>query len=336
MKRIGVAGLGKMGILHASLINHMPSAELVGVVDKDKSLRRSLRGTGIKVPFYQSLENMLQAEDPDGIIACVPSSANSTIAKACAERGVSILVEKPLANSLKEAEEMIHMVDGKDLKHGVGFMLAYVPTFLKAKEILDEDIIGQIKGIEASVYLSAVFSKQKGWFYSKESSGGGAIVSLGSHLLFLLTWFFGPVKQVEARLVYDSGNEVEDGGRVNIELREHIEATMDVSWSSPGYETMRTEMVIHGSQGTLSITNEQIELWLDGNEHKRIHISQIPDDASFYLGGDGYYSEDEDFVSCIGTDKQPRVTWREGLQVQRTLHAIYRSAETGVIQQIGL
>jgi len=334
MKRVAVVGMGKMGIVHASILNSMPDVELVAVADRSKGLRRYLHGLGIKAPFYESLEEMIKAQKPDAIFACVPSSANYIIAKTCIENDVNIFVEKPLANNLENAEKMIGLVNGENLKHSVGFMVAYMPIFGRAKEIIDGAILGQIKGIEASAYLSAVFSPQKSWFYRRDTAGGGAVVSLGSHLIFLLNWFFGTVKQVKTELVYSSGNEVEDGGKVEMELEGGIEARMDVSWSTLGYETMGMEMVVYGSQGKLRASNQEINLWLDRGEHRRIHISEIPDQARFYLGGEGYYKEDEEFISSIGTDEQPMVTWREGYQVQKVLRAIYQAAETGGVARV--
>lgn len=329
MKRAGVVGLGKMGIVHASILNALPDVELVAVMDKDKSLRRYLYGIGISVPFYQSLREMLERAELDGVFLCVPSSANYKVAKVCVEKGVNIFVEKPLANNLASAERMMELVKDKDVKHSVGFMVAYVPTFRRAREILGERIMGEVRKIEASAYLSAVFSKQHSWFYRKETAGGGAMVALGSHRIFLLHWLFSPVRRVnKAELAYSSGNEVEDGGRVEMELEGGIEAKMDVSWSAPDYENMWLEIVAFGSEGKSKINNQKIEIQLKEEGITKIHISELPDEAGFYLGGEGYCREDEDFISSLGTDREPEVTWREGYHVQKILDAVYRSAET--------
>lgn len=328
MKRVGVVGMGKMGIVHASILNALHEVELAAVVDRDESLRRYLYGMGIRAPFYQSLEEMLERERLDGVFVCVPSSANYTVARVCVEKGINIFVEKPLANNLASADRMMELVAGKDVKHSIGFMMDHVPPFRRAKEILKERIIGEVKRVETSAYLSAVFSKQQSWFYRKETAGGGAIISLGSHLIFLLQWLFSQVEWVKkAELTYSSGNEVEDGGKVEMELKKGIEATMDISWSAADHENMALEISALGSQGKLRVNSQEIEIQLKEEGVTKIHISELPDKASFYLGREGYCWEDEDFISCLETNKEPEATWREGYQVQRILDAIYRSAE---------
>ncbi len=329
MKRVGVVGMGKMGIVHSAILNALPDVELAAVMDKDKSLRQYLYGMGIRAPFYHSLEEMLGKEKLDGVFACVPSSTNYIVAKSCIERGISIFLEKPLANNLANANKMMALVkDRKDIKHGVGFMMAYVPTFCHAKEVLQSASLGEVREIRASAYQSAVFSKQKSWFYKKEAAGGGAVTSLGSHLIFLLQWLFSPVRRVhEASLAYSSGNEVEDAGRIELEMDGGVRATMDISWSAPGYDNMELDILVIASEGELRVTNQETVLQLKDEGVTRVHISELPDRAKFYLGGEGYCQEDEDFISCLGADKQPKVTWREGYWVQVVLDAIYRSAE---------
>lgn len=334
MKRAAVVGLGKMGILHASILNCMPGVDLVGVADASKGPKRIVRGVGIGAPYYLSLEDMLTAQNPDAVFVCVPSSANHVIAETCLNNNVSMFVEKPLANNIENAAKMIEIAEGKNLKCSIGFMLAYVPTFRQAKEYVAEGILGKLTLAEATTYLDAISSPQKSWICKSQSSGGGAMVALGSHLIFLLNWMLGEARQVKAELVYTSGNEVEDTGRVEMELEGNIEASMDISWSAPGYKTMSTEIVFHGTLGKLRVSNQEIDLWLDSGGHTKIHASEILDNAPFYLGGEGYYSEDEEFMSLIGTDARPPRTWEEGYRVQKALHAIYESARTSTTVRV--
>ncbi|NQT74346.1 MAG: Gfo/Idh/MocA family oxidoreductase [Chloroflexi bacterium] len=337
MKRVGVIGMGKMGIVHASILNALPDVDLVAVTDTNKGLHRQIYSMGIQSPFYQSIEEMLVKENPDGVYICTPTSANYGIAKLCVAKGVSIFVEKPLAIDLPNATKMLELVEGTEIKHSIGFMVAQIPTFRRAKAMLVEGAIGQLQQVEAKVYLSAVFSKQRMWFCNKEKSGGGAIISLGSYLIFLLHWLFSPVRHVwDSNIFYTSGNEVEDGGNAKLELESGIMATMDVSWCIHGYENMLLEIRALGSEGELTVDNSIVQVHRSDGSVNRVHVSELPDKASFYLGGEGYCLEDEDFVSCIGTDIEPEVTWRDGYQVQKVLDAIYRSAEARQRVAVGI
>ncbi len=329
MKKTCVVGMGKMGIVHASILNCIPTTELVAVSDMNKNQRRILQGVGIHSRFYESAQEMIQKENPDAVFICVPSCFNHVIAETCANYNVSMFVEKPLANTLENAEKILEFTNRIDTKNSMGFMLSYIPTFRKAKEFIDAHMLGEIQKITTSINLSAVFNHQKAWFYRKDMSGGGAMVALGSHLIFLLHWFFGPINQVQAKLVYESGNEVEDGGKVELKLANGTEVSMDVSWSTIGYENMASEMFIHGSKGKLAVNNKELHHWSDKGELKTIHISELGEQSKFYLGGEGYFGEDEEFIAAIGTNHHTHSTFEDGYEVQKVLNAIYDSAETG-------
>ena len=133
MKRIAVVGLGKLGIIHSSILNALPDVELTAVMDKDKGLRRYLYGMGIRVPFYQSLEEMLAGEKLDGVFVCVPSSASYSVVKACIERGINIFVEKPMCLTAKEAQDLIDLAHINNLKIMVGFVYLYSNEYGRIK-----------------------------------------------------------------------------------------------------------------------------------------------------------------------------------------------------------
>ncbi len=326
MKRAAVVGIGKMGIVHASLLNALPDVELVAIVDRDKKLKNRARGIGVKASFYTDLEEMLEKGKLDAVFLCLPSYINYPLAKACAEKGINIFVEKPLANNVENAKEMAELAQRTGIKSAVGYMVAFIPTFEKAEELLKEETIGRVQKVEAKACLSAVFSRQDSWFCKKDKAGGGAVSAIGSHLIYLVERLLLPVKNINSvELRYPTGNEVEDEGRIELELEGEIPVLMDVSWSIPGYKNIWLMLKFWGEKGNLKVTNQELEI--DAREHQMIHISELQRKAKFYLGGYGYCEEDEDFISCIGSGNEPKVTWQDGLRVQGVLSNIYERAE---------
>lgn len=332
--RVGVIGLGKMGILHTALINMIPEARLSALYDVDKKLSQYVEDAGLKVPFYTDLDMMLSEVELDAVFLCGPTYTNLSLARACAARNLDIFAEKPLAHSFAAAKEMAALASERRLVHATGYLLSHWCLCKRAKEILDEGVLGRIIRYRASIYISEVFSRKKGWFYNREKAGGGAVLHIASHLISLLYLYFGPARSVFARTqsVY---SEVEDTGTALLEYDDGGLGTLDVSWSIPGYRLAYMALTVEAENGSLDLTNDDLRLYLQKpargypKEWTHLYRADMPSVSGFDLGGEGFYEEDKDFiVSCLERRK-PVVSWLEGLEVQRIIEAIYRSAAAG-------
>lgn len=333
-KRVAIVGLGKMGILHASIVNAMPDAKVVAVSDKQKGLKNQVVSMGIKGAFYESLEDLLARESIDAVIACVPSSVNVYIAKICAARKVSLFLEKPLANNLENALSIYELGKSSGIKNAVGYSVAHIPTFAKAAEIVKDGMIGKIVSTKAKAYLSAVFSKQSTWQYNKRVAGGGCMMAIGSHLLFIMKMILGmPVKVKKAKLNYKY-NEVEDEADIEMEYKDGSEAKIDVSWSIHGYQDTLFELEIEGTKGIMIVNNNEILIYSQKKKEQkesapvlRVHSFQLKENTHFNLGGPGYGAQDLEFIQSLGNVATAKSDWLEGLNIQQILHSIYESSE---------
>lgn len=329
--RVAVIGLGKLGILHTALVKMLPQAELVAIADVNKQLSKYVEQAGLRAPFFSETDRMLAEINPDAAVICTPAFANLSVVEQCLVRDMDVFIEKPLAHTFDAAKKMIGLISGRRLIHATGYLFAHMTLFKKAKGLLAGGVLGRLDRVRSSVYTSEVFAKKKGWYYDPEKSGGGAVINIASHLLYVLYWYFGTAKNVfaQTRSVY---SDVEDAGSALFEFPEGIQGTMDVSWSVPGYRLPYTEIHVEGHNGTMELTNDYIRLYLykaHGNfpkEWTTIHKIDLPSSSRFELGAEGLYEEDEDFVLRCQDRKSPAVTWIDGLEVQRMIEAIYRSA----------
>lgn len=331
-KRIGIVGLGKMGVLHSSIISQVPNAEIVGLMDAKKGLKNQVYTIGINAPYYNSIDKLLKRIPMDGVFISVPPQFTYPIIKKCAEKNINVFVEKPLANSIDNAKKIVDIVEEKKLVNCIGFMVRHIPTFVKAKQLIESNAIGKIKSFDSCAYVAQVFSKKKGWRYKKNVSGGGCVTIHGSHLIFLLDWFFGDLKSLNAktRHLY---SEVEDEAVVSFEFKSKIEGSAKISWSKKGYQTLFIEIIVFGENGTMKINNQDIELNLNKATAKmkkgltKIHASDVEDKSPFFIGGEGYYDQDREFIECLSTKKNPAVTMRKGAKIQEIIDTIYESAK---------
>jgi len=332
--RVAVIGLGKMGILHTALANMIPRSRLTALYDIDKKLSQYVEDAGLNVPFYSDLDRMFSEVELDAVFLCGPTFSNLPLARECAARNLDMFAEKPLAHSFAAAKEMAALASGRKLVSATGFLLSHWCLFRKAKAILDEGALGKLHRFHSSIYISEVFSRKKGWFYSREKSGGGVVTHIGSHLISLLYSYFGPVDSLVAR-TKSIHSEVEDCGTALLEYADGVQGTLDVSWSVPGYRLTYINLTVEAENGSLDLTNDDIRLYLNRpakgypREWTHLYRADMPSVSDFELGGEGFYEEDKDFIDCCAERRKPLVSWAEGLEVQRLIEAIYRSAATG-------
>ncbi len=330
--RVGIIGLGKMGILHTALVNVIPQAELVALADINKQLSKYVKNTGLNAPFYSNLNKMLEEVEMDAVFVCTPPFANLNVIQECAYKNLDIFSEKPLANSFESAKKIFHLTSNRNFVHATGYLFAHIPLFQEARNILEKKILGSLYHLRSSIYISMVFKKKKGWLFEKSKSGGGAIINIGSHIIFLLYWLLGPIENVFAKTI-NIYSKVEDSGTMLFEFSNGLIGSLDISWSMPGYRLSSVNIVLEGEKGLMEITDDYIKLYLYSptDEFRKgwttIHKIDLNKTAEFDLGGEGYYAEDLNFIECCLNRQRPVVSWKEGLEVQRIIEGIYRSSD---------
>ncbi len=338
--RVALIGLGKLGILHSAVINMAPRAELVGLMDVNKQLATYVQQAGLKAPFYSDIDKMVAEVRPDAAVLCIPPFANLPVVRQCLVRDMDLFVEKPLAHTLAAAKEMLDLASGRPIVTATGYLFAHMALFKKAKVLLDDGVMGRIHRVRSAVYTSEVFAKKKGWLYDPEKAGGGAIINIASHLLYVLYWYFGLPGSVYAQ-TQDIYSDVEDAGTAFLTYANGMQVTMDVSWSLPGYRLPYTEIVVEAENGMMTLTNDAIKLHLyravQGfpKDWTTIHKIDLGSTSRFEIGAEGLYEEGQDFFDRCLDRRSPAVSWADGYAVQRLIEAIYRSAAKGAAVNLG-
>jgi predicted dehydrogenase len=118
-KRAGVIGVGHLGQHHARVYTELLDARLVGVVDVDEDRAQAVAGN-LGVPFYTDMIEMIERQHPDALSIVVPTNQHYAVAREALERGIHVLIEKPVTTRLSEAEDLLKLADRKDLVLQVG------------------------------------------------------------------------------------------------------------------------------------------------------------------------------------------------------------------------
>lgn len=338
LPQFAVAGLGKMGIMHAAMIQASGLGRVGALIDADANTARQVSSMGAQAPTFNSLEACLNQMRPAGVWITTPQFLHRPMLETCLAHGLPVFCEKPLAHTLADAEAMAQAAARHpELPIAVGFMLGHNPLFQRAAAMIGQGVIGEIKSFNASCRLSQVFSPKKGWTFQKDRAGGGVLINSGCHLLFVLYQLLGLPQQVTAR---GSGvhNDVEDTFAALLDYA-GFWGTVEVTWSVPGHELQTHDVEIIGTGGTIEVGNEVLRLWLSKalpgyrtgwSEWRRQTTAPV---AEFSLSpdycGDEFFLEDRDFIEAVRDRRPPKVGVAEALQVQRLLDALYRSMAAG-------
>jgi len=330
MMNVGLVGLGKMGILHAGVLNTLNNVKIISVAETESLLTKNFKKILPQINVYQNIDNMLDSEDLDLVYITTPVISHLPLSLSCIKKETNFFVEKPLTRNLEEAKNICFELKNSDIIHSVGYNLRFVDTFSKTKNLLEQKILGDILNVNSTMYVSNIFSKPTGWRFKKMLSGGGVLLELGCHLVDLLLWYFGPISNLTGNIksVY---SEVEDFGNADLEFENGIRGELDTSWSKEGYSIPEANIEIVGSNGKLRVNQDFIDIKLKNpvstfpNKEKRIYKQELDKGISFDVAGPDYTKEDAHVVNCVVEKKHPLIDAFEASKTQSVLDAIYES-----------
>jgi len=324
--KVAVIGMGKMGILHTGILNSISDVEVKVLVDNQDAILSFIKAGLPSVSTYKDYEYAFRHEDIDLVYITTPNSLHTKIALACVERGIPFFVEKPLGISVDDCLPLMELLERKRVTNMIGYSKRYVDTFRKGKELIDNGYIGNPIYFKSSMYVSQLFSRGKGWRYKKESSGGGVLNTLATHLVDLLLWYFGnPITMVgNTRSQYSK--DVDDFVHAYMIFENGISGYMDASWSVRNYRLPEIKIEVEGDNGMLVMTDDFLKIYTDDTSSWKTSYKQdFFKGVEFDLGGPEYTLENRHMVDSVRDNKETNVDVANGFRVQKVIEAIYKS-----------
>ena len=159
--RLAVVGVGLIGIKHANLVNSQRNCSLVGICDLNSGQKEIAEE--LQVPFYSNLEELLECEQPEGVIIATPNGSHAHLAEVCAKHLVPILIEKPIADSIEAAEKISKL---KGIQVLVGHHRRHNPLIARSRAIVHAGSLGRLVGV------SVLWTLLKPGDYFREAGGG--------------------------------------------------------------------------------------------------------------------------------------------------------------------
>jgi len=331
--RIALMGAGLIGREHARLIAAHPQAQLVGIADLSAEARALARE--LDVPFFDDSERMLAQTSPDGAIVALPNTLHLPAGLACIARGIPVLVEKPVADTVAAAMSLVHAGEAAGVPILVGHHRRHSPDIQAARSAIARGELGPI----VAVHGMCLVKKHERYYDAdwRRRPGGGPLLINAIHDIDCLRCLCGDIDSVSAIASSAArGFEVEDTAAVVMQFRSGALGTFLLSDAVPSpyfWETASGQalyfpaqpanaFVIGGRNATLAVP--AMDLWRhegDGDWRDplvRRHLA--PERASCYV------RQLDNLVAVIRGLAEPVVTGRDGAMTLAVTLAIERAA----------
>jgi len=285
--RVGVIGIGSMGKNHLRVYSEM-NQEIVGISDINIE-RGNFLAEKYNTKFFRDYRELLK-KDLDAVSIAVPTTLHKKVALDCMEKGINILIEKPIADTLRNALEIKAKAEKEDLKVMVGHIERFNPAIEKIKEMTGTGEMGELVSISA---------KRVGP-YNPRIRDVGIIIDLGVHDIDIISYLY----KDKVEYVYASAGSVihnfEDHASILLKFRNGHAGLIETNWLTP-FKIRTLTMV--GDRGIASIDYLVPSLKLyNEKEEKYIRIEKK----------EPLKSELEHFIECIKKNKEPIVSIEDG------------------------
>jgi len=347
MTKIGIIGAGMIANIHAEAAARI-GTNVVAVFDpRLKRAKEFAQKHACDVE--ESIDSLLAREELGGIVIAVPNIMHAQLAIDALHAGKHVLLEKPMAMSLEQCDQIVRARDASGKVLQMGFVCRYSPAAMKAKEIIESGALGDVHYVQATLLRQRGIPGLGGWFTTKEKSGGGCLIDIGVHFIDLVTHLTSkknPVRvygnctqafsiasyayeEMWSTPVVDGTFDVEDRVRAMVTDTSGTTFQFDVSWATHLPENaMKDGLLIEGTDGSLVV-----DLWSDeilrGYSDQGNPKTQAVKIALTEAWDDAFDGEHRAFANAIanGTLDQNAGTGEDGRLVQQIVEAIYASDE---------
>ena len=363
---VGLVGYGFMGKVHSNAYRQVgrffevdPTPRMRAICGRDEEAVRQAAGSLGWEGYETDYHRLVERSDIELIDVSTPGSSHRDITLAALEAGKHVLCEKPLANTLEEAREMVEAAHRAGTVNMVNFNYRRVPAVAFAKQLIEEGSLGEIRHWRA-VYLQNIALDPELpliWRFRKEEAGSGALGDLGAHLVDLAHYLVGPIAGVvgttktfiEERPL-EGGAEgtgevtVDDATTFLASFENGAMGTFEATRLAPGRKN-RNSFEINGSKGSVVFDLERMnELEVcfaeDAAEVGGFRTVLVTEPGHPYMeawwpaghiiGYEHTFTHAvKDLLDSIKAGESPMPTFEDGYRCQAVLDAVEKSKESG-------
>lgn len=328
MIKFGIIGCGNVAPTYLYALSRNEQAKVVAIVDTDISKAANVGNTFGIDKVYQDYKKMLADEQLDAVVICTPHFVHYSQVLDCAEKGLAILCEKPLAVQMSEIESIIEKC--RNVRFSVMLQRRLYPNTIATAKAIQSGLLGNIT--EASLQFSCHKSPE---FYNswrgKKISGGGVLISQTLHRIDQLAFIFGDALAVEGTIKTTRPEiEVEDYAKGLIHFQNDITVSVEADNSSGNSDTLSIINII-GTHGKICLSDDKTLEWdLEGiSIPVDVDINIIPTSHRPAYYGPCHEIIIDDFVDSIACNRQPMILGKHALPSMKIIFGFYEAAKQG-------
>lgn len=313
---IGIIGVGAVGERFIKALNRHGKAEIIGIYDTNQERLVHIADT-YELDTANDYIELVESGEIDVIYLAVPPRYHHPIAMDIIQAGKDIICEKPLANSIEEAEEMYETAEEQGIVHAMNFPVVYTPALKKIKSLLEQGFLGDLRRIELHGYFEEWprFWQQNSWIDTREQ--GGFVREVFTHFVQMTQMLFGRITDIDTNINYpDNSEDCETG----IIATGYLNDGTPMLFNGISNIGMKDELsfTMYGTDGTLSLVNWR-ELWKSTEGEERTQVELPEHDHLVEL-------IDEAF-KAIETGEGKVISFEDGYQAQIVIENLLGNAD---------
>lgn len=325
MLKAAVVGVGSIGQNHARLYRSIDGVQLVGIADPSPQTAARV-GARENVPHYTDFLALLDERKPDLVSVAVPTSLHFEIGSRLIERGVHVLMEKPITSTVEQAEALIDLAKRNKVTLAVGHIERFNPAVMELRRRLREGIAGRIYKVFAQ-RLSP---------YPPRIHDAGVVIDLASHDIDLMRYLIAdPITRIYAETLSSINSDREDLFNGLIRFKSGAVGVLDVNWMTP---TKIRRLTVTGARGFLDCDLLSQQLFFYENETAPSQWDTLSILRGVSEGNvlgiriqrhEPLAAELIDFTSAVRDGRAPTVTGEDGMETLRLALEFVRSGKEG-------
>jgi myo-inositol 2-dehydrogenase / D-chiro-inositol 1-dehydrogenase len=335
--KVAILGAGFITDIHMeSYHRFIPEAEVVAVYARKPEKAKEFAAKHNIKNWYTDIDAIINESECEIVDICLPNFLHAEACIKAAKAGKHIIIEKPLAVTLEEADAMIDACKQAGVKLMYAEELCFAPKYERVRQLVKEGAVGEVYMLKQSEKHSGPHTD---WFYDVNLAGGGVLMDMGCHAMEWFRWMLDNARPVS---VYASMNTVlhkertrgEDNSIVIVEFDNGVTCVAENSWAKHGGMDDRSE--VHGTGGVVYADLFMGNAAISYSKHGYGYAMEKADTTvgwSFTVFEEvfnqGYPHELKHFVDCVRNNKQPVVTGEDGRVVLEIIYAAYASAGLG-------
>lgn len=338
MVKIGIIGMGRMGITHFSIINSHPHVEVVAVADTSKMTLDILKKYVSGLQVFNDYKKMIDTVKPDAVIVCTPPNLHYEVGIYAMERNIHAFIEKPFTNDVVKAKELSDKFELKGLINQCGYVNRFNDVFMTVKKYVDQGLIGEVIRFKSEMYSCTVTKKEEteSWRSFREN-GGGAVYEIAAHAIDLVDYIIGtPDKIVGTSMNQIYSKHVEDIVSSTFTYNNGCSGTLYVNWCDTSFRKPSNKLELFGAKGKILADQHGLKVFLNADDEatgykkgwNTVYITDIFTPVQFYVRGNEFTRQLYHFADSILDKNQQKIcTFKDGYDAQNIMHQMFVDAK---------